>query len=125
MASRPDILEKDLERARVLLVRLEAEYYALRGIRILSREEITSLPEGPLQEDIVTLAEGEEYRDDPEPSKSALSAIDQRIEKLYAEAAQEDGLDEDDLKIRKVRLSHISRAPPATESITRSLCHSI
>ncbi|KAH9045722.1 hypothetical protein EDB85DRAFT_1908092 [Lactarius pseudohatsudake] len=104
VASRPDILEKDLERARVLFVRLEAEYHALRRIRILSREEIATLPEGPLQEDIVTLAEGEEDHDDPEPPKSALSAIEQRIEKVYAEAAQ-DGLDEDDLKIRKITLS--------------------
>ncbi len=118
MASRPDILEKDLERARVLLVRLEAEYYALRRIRLLSREEVAALPEGPLQEDILTLAEGEEDPDDPEPSKSPLSAIEQRIEKVYAEAAQ-DGLDEDDLKIRKVRLSRISRAPPATESMSK------
>jgi hypothetical protein len=109
VASRPDILEKDLERARVLLVRLETEYYALRRIRVLSREEVAALPEGPLQEEIVTLAEGEEYHDDPEPSKSALSAIDQRIEKVYAEVAQ-DGLDEDDLKIRKVRLAHFACA---------------
>lgn len=103
MASRPDILEKDLERARVLLVRLEAEYYSLRRVRVLSREEVATLPEGPLQEDTLTLAEGEEYRDDPEPSKSTLAAIEQRIEKVCAEAAQE-GLDEDDLKIRKVRI---------------------
>lgn len=104
VASRPDILEKDLERARVLLVRLEAENYALRRIRILPREEVAALPEGPLQEDIVTLAEGEEDRDDPETSKNTLSAIEQRIEKVYADAAQ-DGLDEDDLKIRKITMS--------------------
>jgi hypothetical protein len=51
---------------------------------------------------MVKLAEGEEDHDDPEPSGSTLSAIDQRIEKVLAEAPQ-DGLDEDDLKIRKVR----------------------
>ena len=118
MASRPDILEKDLERARVLLVRLEAEYYALRKVRVLSREEVAALPEGPLQEDTLTLAEDEESREDPEPSKSALAALEQRIEKLSAEAAQE-GLDEDDLKIRKVRQSRILRVPPATESISK------
>ena len=106
-----------MERARVLLVRLEAEYYALRRVRVLSREEVATLPEGPSQENIVALGEDEECRDDPEPSKSALSAIDQRIEKVYAEAAQ-DGLDEDDLKIRKVRLSRISRAP-ATEPMNK------
>jgi hypothetical protein len=118
VASRPDILEKDLERARVLLVRLEAEYYSLRKVRVLSREEVAALPEGPLQEETLTLAEGEEYRDDPEPSKSTFAAIEQRIEKVYAEAAQE-GLDEDDLKIRKVRPLRILRAPSATESISK------
>lgn len=118
MASRPDILEKDLERARVLLVRLEAEYYSLRRVRVLSREEVAALPEGPLQEETLSLAEGEEYRDDPEPSKSTVAAIEQRIEKVCAEAAQE-GLDEDDLKIRKVRSLRILRAPPATESISK------
>jgi hypothetical protein len=107
-----------LERARVLLVRLEAEYYSLRRVRILSREEVAALPEGPLQEETLTLVEGEEYRDDPEPSKSALAALDQRIEKVYMEASQE-GLDEDDLKILKVRLLRILRATPATESISK------
>jgi hypothetical protein len=114
VASRPDILEKDLDRARTLLVRLETEYYALRKIRIMSRDEVLALPEGPLQEDMVTLVEGEEDRDDPEPSRSVLSAIEQRIEKVYAETPK-DGLDEDDLKIRKVRLMRSSLAPPAAE----------
>jgi len=118
VASRPDILEKDLERARLLLVRLEAEYYTLRRVRILSREEVGALSEGPLQEDLVTLAEGEEDRDDLEPSKSALSAIEQRIEKVCGEVAQ-DGLDEDDLKIRKVRLSRILSAPTVTEPMSK------
>jgi hypothetical protein len=113
VASRPDIVEKDLDRARTLLVRLEAEHYALRKIRILSRDEVAALPAGPLQEDMVTLAEGEEDRDEPEPCKSVLSAIEQHIEKVYAETPK-DGLDEDDLKIRKVRSMRSSRAPPAS-----------
>jgi hypothetical protein len=112
-ASRPDIIEKDLDRARTLLVRLEAEHYALRKIRILSRDDVAALPAGPLQEDMVTLAEGEEDRDESEPCKSVLSAIEQQIEKVYAETPK-DGLDEDDLKIRKVRSMRSSRAPPAS-----------
>jgi hypothetical protein len=112
-ASRPDIVEKDLDRARTLLVRLEAEHYALRNIRILSRDEVAALPAGPLQEDMVTLAEGEEDRDEPELCKSVLSAIEQQIEKVYAETPK-DGLDEDDLKIRKVRSMRSSRVPPAS-----------
>ncbi|KAF8505469.1 hypothetical protein F5888DRAFT_1604781 [Russula emetica] len=104
VASRPDILQKDLERARTLLVRLEAEYYALRKICILSRDEVTALPEGPLREDMLTLAEGEGEGDDPEPSGSTLSAIEQRIERVLAETPQDD-LDEDDLKIRKTAIS--------------------
>ncbi len=103
VASRPDILRKDLERARTLLVRLEAECYALRKLRIISRDEVTALPEGPLQEDMLTLANGDVDGDDPEPSRSSLSAIEQRIERVLAEIPQ-DGLDEDDLEIRKVRL---------------------
>jgi ribosomal protein L22 len=114
VASRPDILEKDLDRARTLLVRLEAEYYALRKIRILSRDEVVALPEGPLQEDMVTLVEGEEDRDDHKPPRSILPAIEQRIEKAYAETPH-DGLDEDDLKIRKVRWMRSLRAPPVAE----------
>jgi hypothetical protein len=114
VASRPDIVEKDLDRARTLLVRLEAEYHALRKIRILSRDEVAALPEGPLQEDIVTSVDGEEDRDDPEPPKSPLFAIEQRIEKVYAETPK-DGLDEDDLRILKVRLMRSSCAPPAAE----------
>jgi len=102
VASRHDILQKDLERARNLLLRLEAEYHAFRKLRILSRDEVAALPEGPLREDAISLAEGEEVSDDPEPSGSTLSAIELRIEKVLAEAPQ-DGLDEDDLKIRKVR----------------------
>ncbi|KAI0002946.1 hypothetical protein BJV74DRAFT_876354 [Russula compacta] len=104
VASRFDILQKDLERARTLLVHLEAEYYALRKLRVLSRDEVATLPEGPLREDMVTLAEGEEDRDDPEPSRSTLSAIEQRIEKILVETPQ-DALDEDDLKIRKTAIS--------------------
>lgn len=124
MASRPDILQKDLERAQTLLVRLEAEYYALRKLRVLSRDEVATLPEGPLREDMVTLAEGEEDRDDPEPSRSMLSAIEQRIEKVLVETPQ-DALDEDDLKIRKVRTMRSLREPSAAEPSARLLYHSI
>lgn len=124
VASRPDILQKDLERARTLLVHLEAEYYALRKLRILSRDEVITLPEGPLREDVVTLAEGEGDRDDVEPSRSTLSAVDQRIERVLAEIPQ-DGLDEDDLKIRKVRPMRSLRATPATEFYARLLYHLI
>lgn len=124
MASRPDILQKDLERARTLLVRLEAENHELRKLRILSRDEVANLPEGSLREDMVTLAEGEEDRDDPEPSGSTLSAIEQRIEKVFADLPQ-DGLDEDDLKIRKVRPMCSLCAPPAAEPYARLLYHSI
>jgi hypothetical protein len=124
VASRPDILQKDLEKAQNLLVRLEAEYHALRKLRVLSRDEVAALPEGPLREDMITLAEGEEDRDDSEPSKSTLSAIEQQIEKVFAETPQ-DGLDEDDLKIRKVRPMHSLRAPSATELCARRLYHSI
>ena len=120
MASRPDILQKDLERARTLLVRLEAEYHELRKLRILSRDEVTTLPEGPLREDMVTLAEGEEDRDDPEPSGSTLPAIEQQIEKVFAELPQ-DGLDEDDLKIRKVRPMCSLRARPAAEPYAKTV----
>jgi len=116
VASRPDILQKDLERARTLLVRLEAEYYALRKLCILSRDEVTALPEGSLREDMLTLAEGEGYGDDLEPSRSTLSAVEQRIERVVAETLQ-DGLDEDDLKIRKVRLMRSSRANQALSPI--------
>ena len=122
MASRHDILQKDLERARNLLLRLEAEYHALRKLRILSRDEVAALPEGPLREDSISLAEGEEVRDDPEPSGSTLSAIDLRIEKAFAEVPP-DGLDEDDLKIRKVRTMHSLCAP--AELYARLLYHSI
>jgi hypothetical protein len=97
-----------------LLVRLEAEYYVLRKLCILSRDEVTALPEGPLREDMLTLAEGEGDGDDPEPSGSTLSAIEERIERVLAEAPQ-DGLDEDDLKIRKVRLK---RSPRATQALS-------
>ena len=123
MASRPDILQKDLERARTLLVRLEAEYHELRKLRILSRDEVAALPEGPLREDMVTLAEGED-RDDPEPSGGILSVIEQRSEKVFAELPQ-DGLDEDDLKIRKVRPMCSLRAHPTAEPYARLLYHSI
>ena len=124
MASRPDILQKDLERARNLLGRLEAEYHAHRKLRILSRDEVAALPEGSLREDMVTLAEGEEDRDDPEPLGSTLSAIEQRIENVLAAAPQDD-LDEDDVKIRKVRPMHSLRAPPAAKLCARLLYHSI
>ncbi|KAI0269296.1 hypothetical protein BC834DRAFT_951531 [Gloeopeniophorella convolvens] len=103
VASRPDILEKDLDRARTLLSHLEAEYHALRRIRILSRDEVAALPEGPLQEDTVSFAEGEDHGD-PEPSKSVLSAVEERAERVFAELPQ-DGLDDDDLKIRKTVIS--------------------
>jgi hypothetical protein len=92
-----------------LLVRLEAEYYALRKLSILSRDEVTALPEGSLREDML---EGEGDGDDPEPSGSTLSAIEERIERVLAETSQ-DGLDEDDLKIRKVRPMRSSRATQA------------
>lgn len=118
MASRPDILQKDLERARTLLLRLEAEYHALRKLRILSRDEIVALQEGPLREDLLTLAEGEEDRDDLEPPRNMLSTIEQRIEKALAEIPK-DGLDEDDLKIRKVRLMCSLRASPAAEPLRK------
>lgn len=124
MASRHDILQKDLERAQNLLLRLEAEYHALRRLRILSRDEVAALPEGPLREDTISLAESEEVRDDPEPSGSILSAIELRIEKVFAEAPQ-DGLDEDDLKIRKVRTMHSLCAAPAAELYARLPYHSI
>jgi hypothetical protein len=113
-----------LERAQNLLARLEAEYHAFRKLRILSRDEVAALPEGLLREDMVTLAEGEEDRDDPEPSGSTLSAIEQRIEKVFAEAPQ-DGLDEDDLKIYKVRSMHFLCAVSAAELYARLLYHSI
>lgn len=97
-----------------MLVRLEAEYYALRKLCILSRDEVTALPEGSLREEMLTLAEGEGDGDDPEPSGSTLSAIEERIERVLAETSQ-DGLDEDDLKIRKVRLM---RSPRATQALS-------
>ena len=112
-----------MERAQTLLVRLEAEHYALRKLRILSRDEVVALPEGPLQEEMLTLAEGED-NDDPEPSGSTLSAIEQRIERVLAEAPPE-GLDEDDLKIRKVRLMRSLRASSAAELYARLLFHLI
>ena len=114
-----------MERARTLLVRLEAEYYALRKIRILPRDEAIALPEGPLREEMLTLAEGEgDDRDDPEPSRSTLSAVDQRIERVLAETPP-DGLDEDDLKIRKVRPMRSLRATSAAELYARLLYHLI
>jgi len=113
-----------VERARTLLARLEAESHELRKLRILSHGEVVTLPEGSLREDMVTLVEGDEDRDDPEPSGSTLSAIEQRIEKVFAELPQ-DGLDEDDLKIRKVRPMCSLRAPPAAERYARLLYHSI
>jgi hypothetical protein len=113
-----------LERAQNLLLHLEAEYYALRKLRILSRDEVAALPEGPLREDAISLAEGEEVSDDPESSGSTLSAIELRIEKVFAEVPQ-DGLDEDDLKIRKVRTMDSLCAPPAAELYARLLYHSI
>jgi hypothetical protein len=113
-----------LERAQTLLVRLEAEYYALRKIRILSRDEVVALPEGPLREEMLTLAEGEGDHDEPEPSGSTLSAIEQRIERVLAETPP-DGLDEDDLKIRKVRLMGSLRVSSAAELYTRLLYHLI
>jgi hypothetical protein len=124
VASRPDILQKDLERARTLLLHLEAEYHALRKLRILSRDEVVALQEGPLREDLLTLAEGEEDRDDLEPPRNMLSAMEQRIEKALAEIPT-DGLDEDDLKIRKVRLMCSLCASPAAEPSARLLYHSI
>lgn len=107
-----------------MLVRLEAEYYALRKLCILSRDEVTALPEGSLREDMLTLPEGEGDGDDPEPSRSTLSAIEQRIERVLAETPQ-DGLDVDDLKIRKVRLLSSLRANPGAEPYARLLCHLI
>ena len=107
-----------------MLVRLEAEYYALRKLCILSRDEVSALPEGSLREDMLTLAEGEGDGDDPEPSGSTLSAIEQRIERVLAETSQ-DGLDEDDLKIRKVRPVCSSRANPGAEPYARLLYHLI
>jgi len=114
------MLQKDLERARTLLGRLEAENHSLRKLRILSRDEVVTLSEGPLREDMVTLAEGEEDGDYPEPTRSTLSAIEQRIEKVFTETSQ-DGLDEDDLKVLKVRPMRSLRAPPATELYARLL----
>lgn len=107
-----------------MLVRLEAEYYAIRKLCILSRDEVAALPEGPLREDMVTLAEGEGDSDDPEPSRSALSAIEQRIERVLAETPP-DGLDEDDLKIRQVRPMRSLRANPGAEPYARLLYHLI
>ena len=107
-----------------MLVRLEAEYHALRKLRILSRDEVTALPEGSLREDMLTLVEGEGDGDDPELSGSTLSAIEQRIERVLAETPQ-DGLDEDDLKIRKVRLMRSSRVNPGAEPYARLLYHLI
>ena len=107
-----------------MLVRLEAEYHELRKLCILSRDEVTALPEGSLREDMLTLAEGEGDGDDPDPSRSTLSAIEQRIERVLAETSQ-DGLDEDDLKIRKVRLMRSLRANPGAEPYARLLYHLI
>ena len=74
---------------------------------------------------MLTLVEGEgDDRDDPEPSGSTLSAIDQRIERVLAETPP-DGLDEDDLKIRKVRSMRSLRATPAAELYARLLYHLI
>lgn len=108
-----------MERARTLLVRLEAEYYALRKLCILSRDEVAALPEGSLREDMLTLAEGEGDGDDTEPSRSTLSEIEQRIERVLAETPQ-DGIDEDDLKIRKVRLMSSLRANPGAEPLCKT-----
>lgn len=107
-----------------MLVRLEAEYHALRKFCILSRDEVTALPEGSLREDMLTLAEGEGDGDDPDPSRSTLSAIEQRIERVLAETSQ-DGLDEDDIKIRKVRLMRSLRANSGAEPYARLLYHLI
>ncbi len=96
----------------------------LRKLRVLSCDEVAALPEGPLREDMVTLAEGEGDGDDPEPSRSTLSAIEQRIERVLAEILP-DGLDEDDLKIRKVRLMRFLRATPGAEPYARLLYHLI
>ena len=107
-----------------MLVRLEAEYYALRKLCILSRDEVTALPEGSLREDLLTLAEGEGDGDDPEPSRTTLSVIEQRIEQVLAETPP-DGLDEDDLKIRKVRLMRSLCTNPGAEPYARLLYHLI
>ena len=107
-----------------MVVRLEAEYYALRKLCILSRDEVTALPEGPLREDMLTLVDGEADGDDPEPFRNTLLAIEQRIERVLAETPQ-DGLDEDDIKIRKVRLMRSLRANPGAETHARLLYHLI
>ena len=120
VASRPERLEKDLEKAKAIASLLESEYLDLRRMKFPRRVEQTGTGEedanGNVEQD-VTMAETEvidDATDDPEPIEKGTDAIERRIEKLVAElresGSQEFG-DEKEVSLKKVSLPDSSIVP--------------
>ncbi|ETW84534.1 hypothetical protein HETIRDRAFT_35037 [Heterobasidion irregulare TC 32-1] len=114
VASRPERLEKDLEKAKAIASLLESEYLDLRRMKFPRRVEQIGTGEedanGNVEQD-VTMAETEvidDATDDPEPIEKGTDAIERRIEKLVAElresGSQEFG-DEKEVSLKKTELS--------------------
>ncbi|KAL0949782.1 hypothetical protein HGRIS_009821 [Hohenbuehelia grisea] len=98
VASRPERLEKDLAKIKVLAGLLEDEAATLRKARVAKVTSPVKLEVIPGEGDIKMEDPIEHEEEDPEPKEKGSDAVERRVEKIMADLREQGLVDPDDEK---------------------------